>query len=322
MKFNRTLIALIVLTIIVTGIMTFTQKVCPDCKGGKCGCDWANEKSCKKDDGSCCWSCCCGPFVNGKKEITASPQAQESHETYCPSETDLVVAYGKPTIINQGWSLIGGGGVATKAAFNLLGGSVEYDFDTSKTNAGVNTNIYTISPAGIESTTGFVKTKNYCDGAEKRTEADWCVEVDWLESNGSCGGQTALHTIPGKGNHGCTAWGCHARYQYNGKQSFHMKITYEADGEWKTYRDGQLIAASSFSPAPSKSDWGILAKQYKERGAVIYSSQWVGWVPLEKECGEKGDLSTSSYSVKNLKIVGSVVQGPKPTKCKGKRRMK
>jgi len=36
---------------------------------------------------------------------------------------------------------------------------------------------------------------------------------------------------------------------------------------------------------------------------VIYSSQWVGWVPLA-ECGGYGDLDSSFMRISNLKING------------------
>merc|ERR1711907_791029 len=48
-------------------------------------------------------------------------------------------------------------------------------------------------------------------------------------------------------------------------------------------------------------------------GAVIYSSQWTGWVP--GSCGGDGNLGASSFSVSNLRITGTVVQGPEPRKC-------
>ena len=54
-------------------------------------------------------------------------------------------------MFDGGWLIHGGGGVATKAAFNLNNGSVEYDVDFSRTNVGVNANIYTISPKFGES---------------------------------------------------------------------------------------------------------------------------------------------------------------------------
>jgi len=86
--------------------------------------------------------------------------------TYCPSANDLTVAYtgGNINLFNQGWSIAGGGGVATKAAYNLLGGSVEFDIDLSGTKVGVNGNIYTVSPSGIGS--GGFNQGQYCDGAK------------------------------------------------------------------------------------------------------------------------------------------------------------
>ena len=79
---------------------------------------------------------------------------------YCPSANDIVAAYGSPNIFNGGWSITGGGAAATKASFNLLGGSVEYDIDLSHANTGVNANIYTISPTGISGWTGFASTRD------------------------------------------------------------------------------------------------------------------------------------------------------------------
>jgi broad specificity polyphosphatase/5'/3'-nucleotidase SurE len=63
----------------------------------------------------------------------------------------LTVAYGSANLYDGGWSVHGGGAGATKAAFNLLGGSVEFDLDVSGVHPGVNANIYTISPTGVGS---------------------------------------------------------------------------------------------------------------------------------------------------------------------------
>jgi hypothetical protein len=52
--------------------------------------------------------------------------------------------------------------------------------------------------------------------------------------------------------------------------------------------------------------------EMKSKGAVIYSSQWQGWVP--GDCGG-GDLGSSTYAVKNLKITGKVLAGPEPRRC-------
>jgi hypothetical protein len=101
---------------------------------------------------------------------------------YCPQVDDLTAAYGSPSIYNQGWSIHAGGAAATKASYNLLGGYVEYDIDFSGVRPGVNSNIYAITPSGISSS-GFIQN-NYCDS---QTGPNWCLEVDWVESNGNCG---------------------------------------------------------------------------------------------------------------------------------------
>lgn len=96
-------------------------------------------------------------------------------DLYCPSSADLVVAYSNPNppqIFNQGWTTSGGGAVATKSAFHLLGGSVEFDADFSQTLPGVNANIYSISPKFNESS--FVQAM-YCDGAAP-ADANYCLE--------------------------------------------------------------------------------------------------------------------------------------------------
>jgi hypothetical protein len=233
--------------------------------------------------------------------------------SYCPAASDLMMAYysdynNQPKIYDQGWNTTNGGAVATKSAFNLLGGYVEYDIDLRHTLVGINANIYTISPT--ISSTGFVKA-NYCDGA--KTGSAWCMELDWIESNGNCAGATTIHTVPGTGSQDCTAWGCASRYSYNGNAKFHMKITYGTDGKMLAYRDGVLIP--NYSPVPNSNAWNTIATTMKSKGAVIYSSQWQGWVPLESTCGTGGNLANSQYSISNLRIVGKVVQGPVPKLC-------
>merc|ERR1712070_835808 len=57
---------------------------------------------------------------------------------------------------------------------------------------------------------------------------------------------------------------------------------------------------------------------YESKGGVIYSSQWTGdWVPADFCGGGPGDLGGSHFRVSNLRISGSVVQGPEPQKCSG-----
>jgi len=237
-------------------------------------------------------------------------------EEYCPSANDLVITYKTdtgpgPTLMDGGWLHHGGGGVATKASFNLLGGSIDYDIDLSGVRTGVNANIYSISPTF----SGSFGITDYCDGA-KPAGATWCVEVDWIESNGNCGGQSTLHTRPGPGSDGCTAWGCAKGYTYNGASSFHMKIYYDKNGGWYTEHDGQLIRPTDLSPQPQSQDTQMVRQYYQQRGAVVYSSLWVGWVPGVGGCSTNpGDLPSSTFTVKNLRINGTLVQGPTPRSC-------
>eukprot|EP00040_Diaphanoeca_grandis_P028196 m.162243 g.162243 ORF g.162243 m.162243 type:complete len:328 (-) comp31269_c2_seq2:27-1010(-) len=235
---------------------------------------------------------------------------------YCPSENDLTIAYTTPTSKNQlnngGWMNKGGGGVATKSSFNLLGGSVDFDIDVSQVKVGVNANIYTISP---EFKQPYFNKSFYCDGAA--TGDNWCTEVDWIESNGNCGGQTTLHTVEGPGTTGCTAWGCANSYHYNGTASFHMRIEYDLDGKWTTVRNGETIYGGNMNPQPRDVDWATLKEFYTTKGAVIYSTIWTGWVPVS-DCGtQPGDLDNSFFTISNLRINGTVVQGPIPTQCGG-----
>jgi hypothetical protein len=196
----------------------------------------------------------------------------------------------------------------------MINGSVEFDVDFSGTYVGVNANIYTVSPSYI-SPSGFNHDSQYCDGSNG-WGVPWCLEVDWIESNGDCGGATTLHTVQYGG--GCNAGGCQTMYNYGGQPTFHMKITYAADGTWVTYRNGQTIEPWNLNPQPSVSDWQIVANTYQTHGAVIMSSQWVGWVPAAGGCpggNYGGDYGGSWYKITNLKITGSVVQGPTPTLC-------
>jgi len=276
--------------------------------GCSCDCGWANSTSCKKDDGSCCFGCCCGAGPAPAPAPAPSP-SPSGMKLYCPKSTDLIVAYGSASLFNGGWTVKGGGAAATKSSYNLLGGYVEYDIDFSAVRTGVNANIYTISP--YVGSGGF-NQNNYCDGA--KTGSGFCLEVDWVESNGNCGGATTLHTIEGGGSNGCTAWGCSTEYHYNGRSSYHMRIEYSADGVWKTIRDGKTISGSDLHPTPGSYDWNKIKNDYTSRGAVIYSSEWTGWVPVS-DCGTSGDLGASSFTVKNLKIYGKVVGGPAPSTC-------
>lgn len=242
-------------------------------------------------------------------------------EEYCPTKDDLTIAYCDngnkyhnimdcPQLNDGGWYVEGGGGVATKSSFNLNGGYVEYDIDFTNVDNGVNANIYTISPERFQNGAFFDKVNDYCDGAA--TGSDWCIEMDWIETNGNCGGASTIHTIEGPGSDGCTGWGCRNSYHYGGTAKIAMRVDYDQNGQWTISMNGNPLG--QFDPVPDNRAWDIVRRFHEERGAVIYSSQWTGWVPLS-DCGGSYDLYGSTFTVSNLKISGSVVQGPEPSKC-------
>jgi len=202
---------------------------------------------------------------------------------------------------------MGGGGVASKAAFNLLGGFVEFDVDLAGVKSGVNANVYAISPKDFPHG-HFDKKSDYCDGAE--TGSKFCLEVDWLEANGHCGAAMTIHAIEGPGN-GCTAWGCRASYDLKSTK-YHYRIDYHTDGKVTVSRNGHVIP--DLYPTPGGDIWATIREINQRHGSVIYSSEWVGWVPREG-CGTNGDLQSSAFTVSNLMIKGSVVKGPEPRKC-------
>lgn len=254
---------------------------------------------------------CCVLPSEGSSSSSAISSSNSGSSTYCPRSKDLTVAYGGPSITNGGWTIYGGGGVATKAAFNLLGSSVEYDVDTTDVKIGVNANMYTISPT----LTGPFSQSYYCDG--QKLGRLWCLEVDWLETNGNCGGATALHTVSGTGT-GCTNWGCYGQFSYNGRTSFHMRINTDINGVITVIRDGVVVSINQ-NGSPGTKDWNIIKNSYGTKGAVIYSSQWVGWVPsVGGRCSSSdGDLARSVYTVSNLRITAprGVISGPVPPLC-------
>lgn len=233
---------------------------------------------------------------------------------YCPSKDDLVVAYGSGvSLMDGGWTIKGGSGAGTKSAFNLLGGYAEFTYDVSKVNTGVNTNIYTISPP-IKST-GFV-TADYCDGADN--DKPWCMEDDWVESNGNCGGATTLHTVPGPGMF-CGSWGCRQEYHYNGQTKQDWRVEYTQDGQMTVKHGSETVGPNSLNPAAKGSDWDVVKNTMSSKGTVLYSSQWGNWVPVDS-CGPAAhdpspSVDNSAFTISGLKIYGTVVQGPEPRKC-------
>jgi len=186
---------------------------------------------------------------------------------YCPAKADLEMSWNdtsNPVIVDGGWTISGGGGVVTKFSLNLLNGWVSYTIDVTNSPQGVNSNIYAITPKFSGSS---YNPKDYCDGNNKV----WCVEVDWIESNGFCGGASTLHTVPGTGaSQDCNGWGCGVDYTYGGKPLFTMNVSFDAQGHWTTMRDGKSIGA--LNPVPQQLDWNNLVDAFTKQGVVISST--------------------------------------------------
>lgn len=75
-----------------------------------------------------------------------------------------------------------------------------------------------------------------------------------------------------------------------------------------------MVPCTRWMPTTRKKKKKRHQQDMQSRGAVMYSSQWVGWVPGDW-CGGDSDLGASAYEVKNLKITARVVQGPEPRRC-------
>jgi len=224
--------------------------------------------------------------------------------------------------MDGGWVINGGAAVATKAAFNLLGGYVEYDIDYTDVKPGINFNFYTISPDGIGA--GGFNSDIYCDGATGTPRH--CMELDFLEGAGNCGFAATIHTKDGDNNNGCTAWGCRTDITFDGTTSFHMKIEFGTDGSMTWHVADRVFPSSGMNPRPDGQAMGRITGDLASKGGVLYSSMWGHegqcWTPLEDQCGKCDDqvhgsdsLRSSHGTVSNLKIMGSVVQGPQPRAC-------
>lgn len=225
---------------------------------------------------------------------------------YCPTAEDMNLEHGNVKFVNGGWEETGDSRVSSKTSFNLLGGYIEFDMDNSQTNAGVNTNIYTVSMQGDN-----CGEKCYCDIQQNGSPV--CMELDIIETNGKCQLASTWHTVPGFGGGGCDAGGC----AYDGSlpaAKYHMKSTWSEDGHWLTYLNGKPLIPNNYEKNVRESDIKIVKDTMMSRGAAIESSQWVGWVPGQG-CPGGGDLPSSKFSISNLRVLGKVHHGPEPTKC-------
>ena len=152
-----------------------------------------------------------------------------------------------------------------------------------------------------------------------------CLEMDIIEANGHCAMASTPHTNQrancnggpcGGGQGNCDAGGCQVRRSLPSSGKFHVKAVFGTNGFMTVYVDG--VANANYSPMPDSQANQEVVDTMKKVGAVIESSIWTGWVPTVGGCSggsDQGALASSSFSVSNVKVQGTVVQGPAPTKC-------
>lgn len=86
-------------------------------------------------------------LITMKSVLSSSLLVIASAEYYCPAASDMNAEHGNVQFQDGGWAFTGDARVSSKTSFNLLGGYMEFDMDTSQTHPEVNTNFYTSSPA-------------------------------------------------------------------------------------------------------------------------------------------------------------------------------
>merc|ERR1719162_126575 len=94
-----------------------------------------------------------------------------------------------------------------------------------------------------------------------------------------------------------------------------MRAAFSTDGWMTVFMDGSKVDVTS--PVPSEAAHKYVHDTMASKGVQIQSSQWVGWVPGAKECPGGNNLDGSTFSIRNVRVSGTVVQGPPPTQCNG-----
>lgn len=194
----------------------------------------------------------------------------------------------------------GSGGVHGKQTYNLLGGYVEFDMDTSGAQGGVNTNFYTSSPDYC---------CGYCD--IQPNGSPQCMELDIIEANGNCAMQTTWHTWKNRAG-GCDENGCAGNKRLPGGK-FHMKASFSTSGVMTVTLNGSPVNVNA--PAPDARAVASVADTMRSKGVQFHSTQWVGWVPEGGSCPGGGNLGGSTFSVSNVRVSGTIVQGSAPSRC-------
>jgi len=276
-------------------------------------------------------------------------------DCYCPTSSELQWDYqsgdAAQAIVDGGWTISYDARVSTKGSFDLLGGYVEFDMDISKTLIGVNTNVYGIFPLPTPAADGpnNFDVSNYCDG-QVTANYYWCPEMDIVENNGPVAWGSTYHTQPRRtgsvhddNSWGCDPAGCAADRLYTppscygsscngGNQTaidstkpFTIRAAFsqELGAMTVTFSQGKtkvVLQGDDFQNgagwAPMGPDFATLKESMQNRGMVLESSQWTGWVPLNETCPSfDPSVDGSMFSVSNLKFKGRLVAG-EASKCR------
>lgn len=243
-------------------------------------------------------------FVGASAAAIAAPSPGT---LFCPGEDDWTGGKGVSwDSAARGWTVTGPGGVHGKATYNLLGGYVEFTMDTTHATAATNTNFYTSSPD---------KCCAYCDIQPNKSPQ--CVEMDIIENNGNCAMATTWHTCARNGpdrlrcaSGDCDEGGCAGHMKLPGGP-FRMKAEFSTYGVMTVTLNGAKVNVNLPSSSPKEKVVAVM----RSKGAMFHSTQWQGWVPSGSSCPSGGHLASSRFSVSNVTIFGSVVQGAHPRKC-------
>lgn len=252
-----------------------------------------------ENGGSPGYKSCCGSQPSPSAPSLSPAPSADSTE-WCPSEKDFEIDGGHWN--GNGWTMTGGGGVHGRQTFNLLGGYIEFEIDTTAAKGGVNNNFYLVFPYP-----SYFNATNDCDIQAVGKPA--CMEMDIIENNGNCIAQTTWHTWPNH-NGDCDQGGCWGQMYRKGKTQ--IRAEFSSDGWMTVYMDGSKVDVTH--PVPSENAHRYVHDTMASKGAQIQSSQWVGWVP-SGNCPGGGDLGGSTFSITDVRVSGTVVQGPEPTRC-------
>ena len=162
---------------------------------------------------------------------------------------------------------------------------------------------------------------SYCDIQPNKSPQ--CVEMDIIEANGNCAMATTWHTCS-QANNGinprpnlqcgrngdCNDGGCAGHKSLPGGM-FRIRADFSEDGMMTVTLDGEQVNVNIPSSSPKEK----VVETMNSLGAMFHSTQWQGWVPSGSSCPTGGDLQSSRFSVFNVTIFGSVVQGAQPAKC-------